>query len=109
MPVLEDALADGATVLPPVVVAELLSGARTARDRRAVADLLADLALHETPREHWARVGVLRGTLRARGLTVSVVDAHVAQCALDLGGVLVTRDRVFEAIAKLSPLRVTNG
>ena len=55
---------------------------------------------------HWFRVGKLRATLRARGLSVSTPDAHVAQCAIETGGVLLTEDRVFEKIAKLVPLRL---
>ncbi len=46
---LEHGLADGVVVLPPVVVAELISGARHPKQRAAVVDLIADLAVHETP------------------------------------------------------------
>jgi predicted nucleic acid-binding protein len=41
-----------------------------------------------------------------KGLSVSTPDAHVAQCAIDTGGVLLTEDRVFEKIAKVVPLRL---
>ena len=104
---LEDALALGAVVLPPVVVAELVSGARRTREREAIVDLVHDLEFHETPADHWVRVGDLRRTLAAKGVAVSTPDAHVAQCALDLGAVLLTRDRVFDAIASVSPLRLS--
>lgn len=39
IPLLEDALAIGSVVLPPVVVAELVSGARQPSDRDALVDL----------------------------------------------------------------------
>jgi predicted nucleic acid-binding protein len=103
---LEEALAQGVVVLSPIVVAELVSGARRPRQREAVVDLLRDLAVHETPPAHWIRAGDLRRTLAARGVAVSTPDAHVAQCALDLDGVLLTRDRVFESIAKSTGLRL---
>jgi predicted nucleic acid-binding protein len=108
-PALEDALRRGAVVLPPVVVAELISGAHRPRDRAAVADLVGDLELPETPLEHWVRVGELRRRLRARGATVSTPDAHVAQCAIDRDAVLLARDPVFPPIARWSPLRLAKS
>jgi predicted nucleic acid-binding protein len=106
LPTLEDALTHGAVVIPPIVVAELFSGTRRLAERKAVADLLEDLALHDTPLSHWIRVGDLRRDLRSRGLTVSTPDAHVAQCALDVRGILLTRDAVFSRVAGLVPLRI---
>lgn len=106
IPLLEDALALGSVVLPPLVVAELVSGARKDGDRAALVDLLDDLPLHETPRGHWIRVGSLRGALSALGLAVSTPDAHVAQCALDRDAPLLSRDRVFSRIERHVPLRL---
>ncbi len=102
------ALRAGRVVLPPVVAAELLSGkmspGRRAELRQALHALLpfpADLA-------HWFRVGDLRADLAARGVSVSVPDAHVAQCALDLGGALMTEDGIFRLVAKHVPLRLVH-
>ena len=106
VPYLEDALAQGSVVLPPLVVAELVSGARRPRDRAAIADLIRELPLHETPPDHWMRVGDLRRQLRGRGLAVSTPDAHVAQCALDRDAVLLSRDAVFARIAAVAKLRL---
>ena len=106
---LEDALAQGLVVLPPLVVAELISGAHRARDRTAIARLVDDLPLHETPLAHWIRVGELRHRLRERGISVSTPDAHVAQCALDRDAVLLSSDAVFMRIARSAGLRLESG
>ena len=106
---LEDALAHGHVVLPPIVVAELVSGARRPRDRAAIARLLEELPLHETPLDHWIRVGELRRQLLERGLSVSTPDAHVAQCALDREAVLLSRDGIFTRIAQVVGLRLGGG
>jgi predicted nucleic acid-binding protein len=106
---LEDALAQGTVVLPPVVVAELISGARQTAHRTAIARIIEELPLHETPLDHWVRVGELRRRLLDQGLSVSTPDAHVAQCALDRDAVLLTRDAVFARIAGLSALRLGAG
>jgi predicted nucleic acid-binding protein len=106
IPLLEDALALGAVVLPPIVVAELVSGVRREPDRAALVDLLEDLPIHETPREHWNRVGELRRRMIEEGNPISTPDAHVAQCALDRDAPLLSRDRAFSRIARHTPLRL---
>jgi predicted nucleic acid-binding protein len=106
LPALADALGQGAVVLPPIVIAELVSGAQRAADRREIAELVQELTIHDTPPEHWVRVGTLRRELKDRGLSVSTPDAHVAQCALDRSAFLLSRDAVFARISKLVPLKL---
>ena len=105
---LEEALRLGSVIVPPVVVAELLSGVR-GRHRTAMIELLTDLALSATPLVHWIAVADLRATLARRGLTVSTPDAHVAQCALDRDALLLSHDAVFTRIAGATALRVAKG
>ena len=105
---LEEALHAAAVTVPPVVAAELLSGARGA-DRLVTLDLLADLALAPTPFTHWIAVGDLRATLKRGGLTVSTPDAHVAQCALDQDALLLSHDAIFTRIAGATALRVARA
>jgi predicted nucleic acid-binding protein len=109
VPTLEDGLAHGALVVPPIVIAELLSGARRTRERELVEEVLSELPLHDTPRAHWVRVGDLRREMGKQGIALSTPDAHVAQCALDLRGILVTRDAIFTRIARQVPLRTTSA
>jgi tRNA(fMet)-specific endonuclease VapC len=106
---LEDGLLQGAVTLPPIVVAELISGARVATQRAAISALVHDLPVHDTPVDHWVRVGDLRRRLAERGIAISTPDAHVAQCAIDLDALLLTRDSVFEKIAKQTTLRLASG
>ncbi len=105
---LEEALRLGSVALPPVVAAELLSGVR-GRDRAAMIDLLADLELVATPLAHWIAVGDLRAALARRGISVSTPDAHVAQCALDRGALLLSHDAIFTHIAAVTHVRVARG
>ena len=102
---LEQALVNGVAILPPLVVAELISGAAPAQ-RAAIGELLQDAPVHETPLDHWIRAGDLRAALARKRLAVTVTDAHVAQCALDLDALLLTRDAVFAKIARHVPLRL---
>lgn len=100
----DEALDEGRLHLPVIVSAELLSGRLDDAERAELQDMLSDLPAVGTDPEHWFRVGKLRAELRSKGLSVSTPDAHVAQCTIDTGGVLLTEDRVFEKIAKVVPL-----
>jgi predicted nucleic acid-binding protein len=109
MPLLEQGLAYGSVVLPPLVVSELVSGATTKVDRAAIGELLQDLEIHQTDLAHWLAVGDLRRTLREAGVVVSTPDAHVAQCAIDRDALLLSRDDVFTAIAGQTTLQLASG
>lgn len=105
-PLVDEALEEGRLHLPVIVAAELLSGRLDASERAELQDMLSDLPALGTDTEHWFRVGKLRAELRAKGLSISTPDAHVAQCAIDTGGVLLTEDRVFAKIAQVVPLQL---
>ena len=102
---LAEALSTGAAIIPPIVVAELVSGASTG-ERGVIGELLQDAPVHQTPLDHWIRVGDLRRELARKGVAVTVPDAHVAQCALDRDAVLLSRDVVFARIARHAALRL---
>jgi predicted nucleic acid-binding protein len=106
LPALEDALHDGLVLLPPVVVAELLSAPLSASERRKLSDFLSDLPLHPTPFAHWEAVGALRAHLSRRGLSVSTPDAHVAECAIEAGAFLWSKDAIFRKMTRASELRL---
>jgi predicted nucleic acid-binding protein len=104
--VIERALDEGTAYLPPIVAAEVLSGRMTDRARADLQALLLSLPLCQTDLEHWFRVGMLRRTLATAGLSVSTPDAHIAQCAIDLGADLLTRDVIFRQVARHTKLRL---
>ena len=105
---LDDALKSGAVMVPPVVVAELVSGAHRPRERRALIEFLEELPLCDHSRDHWVRVGELRRSCREKGLSISTPDAHVAQCAIDTDALLLSRDRIFEMLASQISLRLSH-
>ncbi|NOY40939.1 MAG: PIN domain-containing protein [Planctomycetes bacterium] len=97
---LDEALREGRVFLSPVVAAELMSGFLTKTKRERLADFLRDLPLCDASVEHWLRVGALRSRLARKGLTISTPDAHVAQCALDLDGYLLSEDKIFRRLIR---------
>jgi predicted nucleic acid-binding protein len=103
---LETATAEARLLLSPLAVAEVLSGDVTPRYREMVGWFLQEFPMHPTPLAHWLAVADLRRLLRFKGVNVTLPDAHIAQCALDVDATLVTRDDIFLHIAKHTPLRL---
>jgi predicted nucleic acid-binding protein len=102
-------LESGSIIVPVVVLTELTCGARSREEQFVIEDLLADLPMHECSFHHAARAGALRRTLRAEGISVSALDALVAQSALDCDAPLLTRDAVFWKIAAHTKLRIASA
>lgn len=98
--IIEPALEEGTVYLPPLVASELLSGRMGERARGELEGFLSTLPLCRTDVGHWFRVGRLRSSLAAKGVSISTPDAHVAQCALDLGAALLTADAIFGLVAR---------
>lgn len=104
--VLDEALQEGRVFLSPMVAAELMSGFLTKAKREQLADFLRDLPLCDVGLEHWLRVGKLRSQLARKDLTVTTPDAHVAQCAIDLSGYLLSEDKIFPRLVRPCGLRL---
>lgn len=105
-PEIDLALKEGRVYLPPVVAAELISGIRKVAQKKELEAFLGELPLCESNLDHWIRVGSLRSMLLSKAFTISTPDAHIAQCAIDLGCYLLTEDMIFSKIAKAAGLRI---
>jgi predicted nucleic acid-binding protein len=98
---------DIVTCLP--VIQEVLQGFRDERAFQVARDAMHALPVVESPLSRGVfdeAVGLYRASRRA-GLTVrSGVDCLIAACAIRHGLELVHHDRDYDAIARISPLRV---
>ena len=83
-----------------------MSGHLSKAKQEELANFLRDLPLCEADVEHWLRVGTLRSRLARKGLSVSTPDAHVAQCAVDLNGYLLSEDKIFQRLVRPCGLRL---
>ncbi len=108
IPDLESALKEARILLPSLVIAELLSGARTKHEETKLTDFLAELNRCNNAFDHWKRVGLLRRDLAKKGLNTSIPDVHIAQCALEVDGYLISPDLIFKKIAKHTSLKLLN-
>lgn len=102
----DEALASGSAILPPVVVTEILSQPGLPTN---VSDLIRSIATIEFTSGSWERAGTLRARLLAKGRRARLADALIAQWCLDHKLELVTNDADFKAFAQLGGLRLASS
>jgi predicted nucleic acid-binding protein len=98
---LDQALENRQVVMAPVVLTELLSDPQIPS---GVAKTLLEIPLIEIESGFWQRAGILRARVLAKRRRARLGDALIAQCCLDRGISLLTRDRDFRAFAQAAGL-----
>ena len=97
------ALSGSQICLPPVVIVELLSDAKT---RDALEEVILDWPVLHPTDGHWNRAGASRSKLIAKALAPKVRDTLIAQSCIDHDVALITRDGDFRHFAKHCGLRL---
>jgi len=100
---LERYLQDGAAVLAPATLTELLSDPRGGRSS---GDILRDMKLLALTDGYWERTGRLRAKVKQAGRKAALGDALIAQACIDSDVPLLTSDADFEAFAALGGLKL---
>jgi predicted nucleic acid-binding protein len=100
---LEGALAAGNVVLPPVVLAEMLSEPKLPERHRTT--LLALPLLAPLP-DYWQRAAATRAIVLTQGLRARLADTLIAQSCIDHDVALITRDRDFRHFAQHCGLKL---
>ena len=93
---LDQALQDRQVMMPPVVLAELLSDPKLPS---VVTETLLEIPLIEVGPGYWARAGALRAKALAKRRKARLGDALIAQSCMDAEVRLITRDRDFRDFA----------
>ncbi|MGH8197973.1 MAG: type II toxin-antitoxin system VapC family toxin [Steroidobacteraceae bacterium] len=106
---LAEAIQEGDLVLvPALVLTEVLQGLRTEADAARIGDLMTAFpAPPELDTDDYRKAAALYRSCRTRGITPSsTIDCLLAQQCLMLNVPILARDRDFEAIARVAPLRL---
>ena len=85
-----------AIILVGPAIAELLVGARSAREVEDLHVLIDFVGIAPDNPTDWVRAGTTAMRLRRRGITVPLLDVLVATMARRLGAPVLTHDRHFE-------------
>ncbi len=97
-------LRNNEAILPPSVVAELLSDPKGGE---ATSQLIGGLKVLEIEDGYWRRAGILRASIRRAGRKAALGDALAAQACLDADVEFLTGDGDFQAFAELGGLRLS--
>jgi hypothetical protein len=100
------ALADRQVVMAPAVLTELLSDPELPA---SAARTLSDVPLIDVDPGYWRRAGRLRAQVVARNRKARLGDALIAQCCIDGGVSLITRDRDFRTFVEAAGLKLMIG
>ena len=97
------ALSGSQLCLPPVVIVELLSDAKT---RDLLEKAIADWPVLDPTDGYWLRASATRSALIAKKLAAKIRDALIAQSCIDHNVALITRDGDFRHFAKHCGLKL---
>lgn len=89
--------------LPPPVVVELLSSPKAEPALRGVIDMAGTLPVSE---RFWTSAGESRRRLLSLGLKARLADTLIAQCCIDAGIPLITRDSDYRHFAEHCGLKL---
>lgn len=109
LPQLEKALEEARVYVTPLIVSELISGARTKKEEKQLLNFLDNLPCVEMDFAHWVEVGRLRQKCLKKGLAISTPDTHIAHAASAVSASLMAKDKIFSMIARLAGIKVVTG
>ena len=98
---LKNFIANNLVVGTGVILAELLQGVKTNREREIVIDIFNTLEYIEVTKEIWIESGNLSNKLRSRGQTIPLSDIVVACCAKKYHYHIYTIDKHFQDIPEI--------
>lgn len=102
-------ITEGAILLPGIIKAEILRGAKSKKEYETLDELLDGLIYLSVEENFWARLAKFSYGLLRAGIVVPLVDTYVALLAIENSTWLLHRDQHFDLIAgktKLNVLRV---
>jgi predicted nucleic acid-binding protein len=95
---LDRLLEEGRVLVPRVVIAELIQGARSAKELAVVEDLLVALEVVDQSEATWLEAGYLAQELKKMGQQIPLLDCYIASIARENGSSILTLDKHFEDI-----------
>ncbi|MGA1870425.1 MAG: PIN domain-containing protein [bacterium] len=101
---LKDFLSHNQVVVTGVILAELLQGVKTGKEREIIIDTFNFLEYIETTKELWIETGKLASELRSCGKTIPLSDIIIACCAKKYNYHIFTIDQHFKDIPEIKIL-----
>jgi hypothetical protein len=104
---LRAAIERGDACLLGIILQEVLQGFPSPDRTRRLVEYLSPFPIMSLHRGDYIYAAEIRNKCRAKGLTVSTIDAQIAAAAINHRCALLTVDRDFEGITRHFPLRLS--
>jgi len=98
-------MSDDAVLILPLIVAELIQGARTKSEIRELKELLTVFPVLQESEQTWPQAGELAFQLKQSGIHPGLADCFIAVMCMHHSVPLLTLDKHFEQIKAKTSLR----
>ncbi len=95
-----------AVLILPLIVAELIQGARSKSEIRELKELLTVFPLLQEPEQVWTQAGELVFQLKQSGIHPGLADCFIAVMCIHHSVPLLTLDKHFQQIKAKTSLRI---
>jgi len=99
-------ITEGAILLPGIIKAEILRGAKSKKEYESLDELLDGLTYLPVEENFWGRLARFSFDLLREGIVVPLVDTYIALLAIENGALLLHCDQHFDLVARKTNLNV---
>jgi len=92
--------------VPKIVLAELIQGAHSEKDLAVIRDFLEAFHIVGEQDDTWLKAGQLSYALKKKGKSINLADCYIAVIAGEHHCAILTLDRHFKEIQKISGLKL---
>jgi len=96
----------GDILLPGIIKAEILRGAKNLKEYERLNDLLNGLTYLAVEDSFWERLARFSFELFKKGVIVPLIDTYIALLAIENDVPIVHKDKHFDLIAQKTPLKI---
>jgi len=96
----------GDILLPGIIKAEILRGAKNLKEYERLNDLLKGLTYLAVEDSFWERLARFSFELFKKGVIVPLIDTYIALLAIENNVPIVHKDKHFDLIAQKTPLKI---
>jgi len=99
-------ITEGNILLPGIIKAEILRGAKSKKEYESLDDLLDGLTYLPVGEDFWGRLTRFSFDLLREGIVIPLVDAYIALLAIESNASLLHCDQHFDLVARKTSLNV---
>ena len=99
-------ITEGGILLPGIIKAEILRGAKGKKEYESLDELLDGLTYLPVEEDFWSRLARFSFDLFRKGIVVPLVDTYVSLLTIENDALLLHRDQHFDLVAQKTNLNV---